>query len=122
MFNNFAHTAVLALAVLGVTAATPASAQTFQERWSPIPKANAAEQPREQDQTSPSINHQGRSQQQIATPPERSYRQAHVLQQQRSAPVPQHTIHSRGVIVGKASFYAYTGARLLAADCFTAPS
>ena len=118
MSNNFSRTAVLALAVLGITAATPASAQTFQERWSPIPKANAAEQPREQDQTSPSINHQGRSQQQIATPPERSYRHAHVLQQQRSAPVPQHTIHPRGVIVGKASFYAYAGGKTASGRLF----
>jgi len=113
MSNNFARTAVLALAVLGVTAATPASAQTFQERWSPIPKANAAEQPREQDQTSPNINREGRSQQQVSSPSEGAHRPARIVQQQTSAPITQQQItrqqrtHSRGVLVGKASFYAY---------------
>ena len=49
---NIARTAVLALAVLSVTAGRPASAQTFQERWSPIPRADAAEKPlRDQDKT-----------------------------------------------------------------------
>src|SRR6266480_584580 len=50
---NTARTAVLALAVLSITAASPASAQTFQERWwSPIPRADAAEKPlRDQDKT-----------------------------------------------------------------------
>jgi hypothetical protein len=69
MSKNFARTAILALAMLSVTTARPASAQTFQERWSPIPKANAAEQPvRQQDETLRG-NRQGRSQQQMATPP-----------------------------------------------------
>jgi peptidoglycan lytic transglycosylase len=109
MSNNIMATAVLVAAALIVTATTPASAQTFQERWSPIPKANAAEQPpREQDQTLRG-NRPDRSQQQIAIPPERSYRRARV--QQRSAPVVQHAAHPRGVIVGKASFYSYAGGK-----------
>jgi peptidoglycan lytic transglycosylase len=116
MSNNIMATAVLVAAALSVIAATPASAQTFQERWSPIPKANAAEQPpREQDQTLGG-NRRDRSQQQIAIPPERSYRDAHV--QQRSAPVAQHTAHPRGVIVGKASFYAYAGGKTASGGLF----
>jgi rare lipoprotein A len=108
MSNNFARTAVLALAVLSVTAPRPASAQTFQERWSPIPKANAAERSlRDQDQTTQGINRQDRSQQQVAAPPDRS----RMPQQRRSAPVPQEAARSRRVMVGKASFYAYTGGK-----------
>src|SRR5215831_14775433 len=69
---NIARTAVLALAVLSVTAGRPASAQTFQERWSPIPRADAAEKPLvDQDQTL-----LGRSQQQVTTPPDRSHSHA----------------------------------------------
>jgi rare lipoprotein A len=118
MSNNLGRTAVLALALLSVTAAWPATAQTFQERWSPIPKANAAEQPlRDQDETLQG-NRQGRSQQQVATPPERSYRQARVLPRQRPAPVTQQTVHPRGVIVGKASFYAYAGGKTASGRLF----
>jgi hypothetical protein len=75
---NVARTAVLA--VLSVIAARPASAQTFQERWwSPIPRADAAEKPlRDQDKTIPGINRQEPSQQQVATPPDRSHSHARV--------------------------------------------
>src|SRR5215472_7150640 len=90
---NIARTAVLALAVLSVTAGRPASAQTFQERWSPIPRADAAEKPLlDQDQTL-----LGRSQQQVTTPPDRSHSHSRMAQQQQRA-------HPRGVMVGKASF------------------
>src|SRR5438874_10994127 len=101
-----ARTAVLVFAVL--SGVRPASAQTFQERWwSPIPKANAAEKPlRDQDQTTQGINRQDPSQQHVAAPPDRSHLHTRMPQQQRSAPVPQQTAHSRGVMVGKASFYA----------------
>jgi rare lipoprotein A (peptidoglycan hydrolase) len=110
MSNNIACTAVLALAVLSVTAAGPASAQTFQERWSPIPKANAAEKPApDQDKTIQGINREDHSQQQAATPPDRSHRHARVSQ--RSAPIARQTAHPRGAIVGKASFYAYAGGK-----------
>jgi rare lipoprotein A len=106
---NIARTAVLALAVLSVTAARPASAQTFQERWwSPIPRADAAEKPLvDQDKTLPGINREERSQQQVATPPDWSHSHAGVPQQQLSAPVTQQRAHPLGVMVGKASFYAY---------------
>ena len=106
---NIARTAVLALAVLSVIAARPASAQTFQERWwSPIPRADAAEKPLvDQDKTLPGINREERSQQQVATPPDWSLSHAPVPQQQLSAPVTQQRAHPRGVMVGKASFYAY---------------
>src|SRR6516162_4710522 len=106
---NIARTAVLALAVLSVTAGRPASAQTFQERWwSPIPRADAAEKPLlDQDQTLPGINRQERSQQQVATPPDRSHSHARMAQQQPTAPVTQQRAHPRGVMVGKASFCAY---------------
>jgi hypothetical protein len=106
---NIARTGVLALAMLSVTEGRPASAQTFQERWlSPIPRDDAAEKPlRDQDQTLPGINRQERSQQQVATPPDRSHSHARVAQQQPSAPVTQQRAHPRGVIVGKASFCAY---------------
>jgi hypothetical protein len=105
---NIARTAVLAVAVLSVTAGRPASAQTFQERWwSPIP-ADAAEKPlRDQDQKLPGINRQERSQQQVATPPDRSHSHARMAQQQPPAPVTQQGAHPRAVIVGKASFCAY---------------
>ena len=105
---NIARTAILALAVLSVTAGRPASAQTFQERWwSSIPRADAAEKPlRDQDQTLPGINRQERSQQQVATPPDRSHSHARMAQQQPPAPVTQQRAH-RGVMVGKASFCAY---------------
>ena len=100
---SIARTAVLALAVLSVTAGRPASAQTFQERWSPIPRADAAEKPLlDQDQTLP-----GRSQQQVATPPDRSHSHSRMAQQQPPAPVTQQRAHPRGVMVGKASFCAY---------------
>jgi hypothetical protein len=100
---NIARTAVLALAVLSVTAGRPASAQTFQERWSPIPRADAAEKPLlDQDQTLPR-----RSQQQVATPPDRSHSHSRMAQQQPPAPVTQQRAHPRGVMVGKASFCAY---------------
>jgi rare lipoprotein A len=113
MSNNITATAVLVAAALSVTATTPASAQTFQDRWSPIPKANAAEQPiRDQDETLRG-NRQDRPQQQIAAQPERSYRHAHV-----QAPVSQHTVHPRGVIVGKASFYAYAGGKTASGRLF----
>jgi len=99
---NIARTAVLALAVLSVTAGRPASAQTFQERWSPIPRADAAEKPLlDQDQTL-----LGRSQQQT-TPPDRSHSHSRMAQQQPPAPVTQQRAHRRGVMVGKASFCAY---------------
>jgi rare lipoprotein A len=106
---NIARTAVLALAVLSVIAARPASAQTFQERWwSPIPRADAAEKPLvDQDKTLPGINRQEPSQQQVATPPDRSYSSARAPQQQPPAAVAQQRAHPRGVMVGKASFYAY---------------
>ena len=106
---NIARTAVLALAVLSVTAGRPASAQTFQERWwSSIPRADAAEKPlRDQDQILPGINRQERSQQQVATPPDRSHSHARMAQQQPPAPVTQQRAHPRGVMVGKASFCAY---------------
>ena len=105
-----AHTAVLAFAVLSVTGVRPASAQTFQERWwSPIPKADAAEKPlRDQDTTLPGINRQERSQQQVATPPDRSHSHTRSPQRHPLAPVAQQRVHPRGVMVGKASFYAYT--------------
>src|SRR5262245_59307652 len=94
---NIARTAVLALAVLSVTAGRPASAQTFQERWSPIPRADAAEKPLlDQDQTL-----LGRSQQQVTAPPNRSHSHSRMAQQQPSAPVTQQRAH------GKASFCAY---------------
>jgi 3D (Asp-Asp-Asp) domain-containing protein len=99
---SIARTAVLALAVLSVTAGRPASAQTFQERWSPIPRADAAEKPLlDQDQTL-----LGRSQQQT-TPPDRSHSHSRMAQQQPPAPVTQQRAHRRGVMVGKASFCAY---------------
>jgi rare lipoprotein A len=105
---NIARTAVLALAVLSVTAGRPASAQTFQERWSPIPRADAAEKPlRDQDQTLLGINRHERSQQQVATPPDRSHSHARMAQQQPPAPVTQQRAHPRGVMIGKASFCAY---------------
>jgi hypothetical protein len=106
---NIARTGVLALAMLSVTEGRPASAQTFQERWlSPIPRDDAAEKPlRDQDQTLPGINRQERSQQQEATPPDRSHSHARVAQQQPPAPVTQQRAHPRGVMVGKASFCAY---------------
>jgi rare lipoprotein A len=109
MSNNTARTVVLAVALFSVTAASRASAQTFQERWwSPIPQADAAEKPlRDQDQTVPNINRQERSQQQVATPPHRSHSLARVRQQQPPAPITQQRPHPRGVMVGKASFYAY---------------
>jgi hypothetical protein len=100
---NIARTAVLALAVLSVTAGRPASAQTFQERWSPTPGADAAEKPLlDQDQTL-----LGRSQQQVATPPNRSHSHSRMAQQQPPVPVTQQRAHPRGVMVGKASFCAY---------------
>jgi len=106
---NIARTAVLAVAVLSVTAGRPASAQTFQERWwSPIPRADAAEKPlRDQDQKLPGINRQERSQQQVATPPDRSHSHARMAQQQPPAPVTQQRAHPRSVMIGKASFCAY---------------
>jgi rare lipoprotein A len=106
MSTYIVRTAILALAVLSVTAAKPVSAQTFQERWlSPIPKADAAENPlHDQDQTIQGINRQERSQQRVTTPPDRSRSHARAPQQQPPA-------HSRGVIVGNASFYAYAGGK-----------
>jgi hypothetical protein len=111
---NIARTAVLALAVLSVAAGRPASAQTFQEpqtfqeRWSPIPRADAAEKPlRDQDQTLLGINRQERSRQQVATPPDRSHSHARMAQQQPPAPVTQQRAHPRSVMIGKASFCAY---------------
>ena len=105
---NIARTAVLALAVLSVTAGRPASAQTFQERWSPIPRADAAEKPlHDQSQTLLGINRQERSRQQVATPPDRSHSHARMAQQQPPAPVTQQRAHPRGVMIGKASFCAY---------------
>src|SRR6516165_4382023 len=87
---SIARTAVLALAVLSVTAGRPASAQTFQERWSPIPRADAAEKPLlDQDQTL-----LGRSQQQT-TPPDRSHSHSRMAQQQPPAPVTQQRAHRR---------------------------
>jgi rare lipoprotein A len=105
--------AVLAVAVLSVTAARPACAQTFQERWwSPIPKADAAEQPHgEQGKTPQNINRQDRSQEQVSTPSDRSHRHALILQQRKPAPITQQTARTRGVMVGKASFYAYAGGK-----------
>src|SRR5215469_578954 len=94
---NIARTAVLALAVLNVTAGRPASAQTFQERWSPIPKADAAEKPLlDQDQTL-----LGRSQQQLATPPDRSHSHARMAQQQPPAPVTPGAPRTRSCLIGK---------------------
>jgi rare lipoprotein A len=109
MSYNMARTAVLALALLSVTAARPVCAQTFQERWwSPIPKADAAEQPlREQGKTIQGINPQVHSQQQAVTPPRRLHSQARVRQQESPAHVTQQRAHPHGVMVGKASFYAY---------------
>jgi hypothetical protein len=106
---NIARTAVLALAVLSVTALRPASAQTFQERWwSSIPRDDTAEKPlRDQDHTLPGINRQERSQQQVATPLDRSNSHARMAQQQPPAPVTQQKAHPRGVMVGKVSFCAY---------------
>jgi rare lipoprotein A len=108
MSNNIARTAGFALLVLSVLAARPATAQTFQERWSPIPRADAAEKPlTEQDKTLPGINRQERSQQQVATRPDRLHSHARVRQQEPPAHVTQQRTYSRGVLVGKASFYAY---------------
>jgi rare lipoprotein A len=108
MSNNIARTAVLASALLSVTAAWPASAQTFQERWSPIPRADAAEKPlTEQDKTLPDINRQERSQQQVAIPLDRLHSHARVRQRELPAHVTQQRAHPRSVMVGKASFYAY---------------
>src|SRR5215472_16311990 len=90
---SIARTAVLALAVLSVTAGRPASAQTFQERWSPIPRADAAEKPLlDQDQTL-----LGRSQQQVRIPPDRSHSHSRMAQQQPPAPVTQQRAHPRAV-------------------------
>jgi peptidoglycan lytic transglycosylase len=119
MSNNRARTAILALAVLSVTAARPASAQTFQERWSPIPKANAAENPpHDQDQTIQGNNRQERPQKRGATPPDRSRSHARVSKQQPSAPVAQQMAHPRSAIVGKASFYAYAGGKTASGRLF----
>ena len=102
---NIARTAVLALAVLSVTAGRPASAQTFQERWSPIPRADAAEKPlHDQSQTLLGINRQERSRQQVATPPDRSHSHARMAEH---SPVTQQRAHPRSVMIGKASFCAY---------------
>jgi peptidoglycan lytic transglycosylase len=111
MSNNNARTAVLALALLSLTAARPVTAQTFQERWwAPIPKANAAEKPlRDEDQTIQGINPQERSQQQAATAPNRSHRHERVSRERPTAA--QQRIYPRGVIVGKASFYAYVAGK-----------
>jgi len=107
---NIGRTAILVMVVVSIAAAESASAQTFQERWwSPIPKADAAEKPLpDQDKTSPGMNGQERSQQ---TSPERSYSHARAAQQQRPAPITQQRAHPRGVMVGKASFYAYAGGK-----------
>jgi rare lipoprotein A len=70
--------------------------------------ADAAEQPvREQGKTSQNIDRQDRSQQQVSTPSGRSPRHARILQQPKPARVTQQRAHTRGVLVGKASFYAY---------------
>jgi rare lipoprotein A len=109
MSNNIAHTAVLALALLSVT--WPASSQTFQDRWwSPIPSADAAEKPptpTEQNKPLPGINRQERSQQHVTTQSHQLSGHARVSEQRRPAPVAQQKAHPRGVMVGKASFYAY---------------
>jgi rare lipoprotein A len=107
MSNNIARTAVLAVPALSVIGAHPASAQTFQERWcSPIPKADAAERPlRDQGQTVQGINSQEHSQQQLASPLDRSVSRPRAPQQQPPAAVTQQ--HPGRMIVGKASFYAY---------------
>jgi len=119
MSKNISPTTLLAVAVLSITAARPASAQTFQERWSPIPRANAAENPLGgQDKTLLGINRPEPSQQQGATPPDRSHNHARMPQQQRSAPAEQQTAHPRGTIVGKASFYAYAGGKTASGRLF----
>jgi peptidoglycan lytic transglycosylase len=107
MSNNVAHTAVLALALLSVT--WPASSQTFQDRWwSPIPSADAAEKPlTEQNKPLPGINRQEHSRQNATTQSHRLSGHARAPEQQRPVPVAQQKVHPRGVMIGKASFYAY---------------
>src|SRR5215468_2531834 len=120
MSNNIARTGVLVLAVLTITATRPACAQTFQERWwSPIPNADAAEQPLgEQGKAIEGINRQDRTQQQVTTPSDRSRRHARVPQEQTPAPVAHRRVHPRGVMVGNVSFYAYAGGKTASGRLF----
>jgi rare lipoprotein A (peptidoglycan hydrolase) len=95
----------LALAALSIAAASPAGAQGFKDRWwSPIPKAEAAEKPA--DKTTPGT--QGK---QKNRPPSQT---SGLDASQTDANSPQHSLHSPkagGVLIGKASFYAYRGGR-----------
>jgi rare lipoprotein A len=120
MSNNIARGGLLVLAVLSITATRPACAQTFQERWwSPIPKADAAEQPfGEQRRPIQGINRQDRTQQQVTTPSDRPHRHACVPQPKTPAHVAQQRVHPRGVMVGNASFYAYAGGKTASGRLF----
>ncbi len=93
------RTALLVILAAAITA-SPAGAAEFKDRWSPIPPANASEIP---GNTSPAETQ----------PQQQNDRQP---QSQSSSGAPANDANNRqesvrGVLIGKASFYAYKGGK-----------
>jgi len=112
---NWSRTiAAIALLMAGYCAATErALAQTFEERWSPIPKAHA-----EPSTSAPSDSQPGVNEQAAPTPPVAETPRAEV-DKTSSKLSPHRRPAPRQIFTGWASFYAYHGGKTASGRAFS---
>lgn len=92
--------AALLAILISVIAASPLRAEDFRDRWSPIPPANATERAGKTTSAQTQLQPKNEQQQQSQSSPGAQANDAN--NQQKPA---------RGVLIGKASFYAYKGGK-----------
>src|ERR1043166_8263601 len=98
--------AALLVLMLGSWASTgAASAQTFEERWSPIPKAHAEPSPAPRANSAPDANEPAVPNPESVDTPRAEVPKTSTKSSSRSRPA------ARRVFTGRASYYAYHGGR-----------
>jgi rare lipoprotein A len=109
-----------------------AAAQTFDERWSPVPKAHALPGPAPQPQNDPapaeprahqparSPSADGSSENGVQASSERQVQQRTAAPEASSTVTPTRPSRRKAVFVGRASYYAYRGGRTASGQSFDA--
>ena len=106
--------AAITILLLGYGAATqPVSAQTFEERWSPIPKAHAEPTTPPPGDSQPNANEQAAPTPPFAETPRAEVGKPASKASSRGRPAP------RQVFTGRASFYAYHGGKTASGRTFS---
>jgi rare lipoprotein A len=103
----------VAISMLAHWAATgPALAQTFEERWSPIPKAHAEPSAAPRSNSQPDPNEPGVTAPEVIEPPRAEVPKTIAKQSSRGRPA------ARRVFTGRASYYAYHGGKTASGQPF----